>query len=127
MAEISQQHTPAAPADASPFAATGNGDEAADCLSPAELDADPVLAAEYARLDAVITSGPTIASYRGLSASQLHGLAVQGDSAAMAVLGAVAVMRAAALSPKTRPLPTCCTKNRASGRSLCPARSRRTC
>lgn len=72
--------------------------EVADCISPAELDSDPVLADEYARLDSVITSGPTIASYRGLSSAQLVGLAIQGDSAAMAVLGAMAVMRARNLS-----------------------------
>ena len=45
------------------------------------------------RFDAVGTSGPTIGAYRGLSSSELNGLATQRDSAAMAVLGAMAVMR----------------------------------
>jgi hypothetical protein len=66
----------------------------ADCISPAQLASDPVLAEEYARLDSIVTSGPAIQSYRGLSSAQLGDLAIQGDSAAMAVLGAVSVMRA---------------------------------
>lgn len=79
----------------------GSQDDALACITPAQLESDPLLAAEYARLDSVITSGPTIASYRGLSSAQLSNLAVQGDSAAMAVLGAVAVMRARNL-PETK-------------------------
>jgi len=69
-------------------------DDAATCLSFAQLESDPVLAAEYARFDTLVTSGPAIESYRGLSATQLAGLANQGDSAAMAVLGAISAMRA---------------------------------
>ena len=69
-------------------------DEVADCISPAQLESDPVLAEEYARFDSLVTSGPTIESYRGLSSAMLAGLADQGDSAAMAVLGAVSLMRA---------------------------------
>jgi hypothetical protein len=77
-----------------PDPASRRQDALADCISPAQLESDPVLAAEYARLDSVVTSGPAIQSYRGLSSAQLGDLAVQGDSAAMAVLGAVSVMRA---------------------------------
>lgn len=65
-----------------------------DCVNPSQLESDPALAEEYARLDRVITSGPTIASYRGISSDQLGHLSVQGDSAAMAVLGAISVMKA---------------------------------
>ena len=53
-----------------------------------------MLAEEYARLDSVGTSGPAIVAYRGLSSAQVEGLATQGDSAAIAVLGAMSVMRA---------------------------------
>ncbi|MGI9428035.1 MAG: hypothetical protein ACR2NM_05215 [Bythopirellula sp.] len=72
-------------------------DKEADCISMEQLESDPVIAAEFARFDSLVTSGPTIESYRSLSSDQLHNLATQGDSAAMAVLGAVEVMRAMAL------------------------------
>ncbi len=94
IAEAPQQLVRIAKGERSIRPAADRQGEAADCISPAELDSDPVLADEYARLDSVITSGPTIASYRGLSSAQLGNLAIQGDSAAMAVLGAVSVMRA---------------------------------
>ena len=67
------------------------------CVSFDHLAADPVMSAEYERFDSLVTSGPTIESYRGLSAAELAGLADQGDSAAMAVLGAISVMRAMGL------------------------------
>ena len=59
-----------------------------------DFESDPVLSAEYGRFDSLVTSGPTIESYRGLSSAALAGLAGQGDSAAMAVLGAISVIRA---------------------------------
>ena len=64
------------------------------CLTVAQLDSHPLLVQDSYRFDAVSDSGPTIATYRGLSGDQLHGLAAQGDSAAMVVLGAMSVMRA---------------------------------
>lgn len=76
----------------------GFSEATAGCLSPAQIETHPMLSAELGRLDLVTTSGPTIASYRGLSAAALQHLAVQGDSAAMAVLGAVSVMRARNIS-----------------------------
>lgn len=69
-------------------------EDAATCLTLEQLEYHPVLVQDAYRLDAVITSGPIIASYRGLTARELRGLTEQGDSAAMAVLGAAAVMRA---------------------------------
>ncbi len=77
--------------------APGPQDYAAGCLSFAQLESDPILAEEYARIDLLATSGPTIESYRGLPSAQLGNLAIQGDSAAMAVLGAISVMRAMSL------------------------------
>lgn len=70
-------------------AATNGG-----CLTPEQIETHPLFAADYRRLDSVAISGPMIASYRGLSSAELHDLAVQGDSAAMATLGAVSVMKA---------------------------------
>ena len=72
--------------------------DACNCLSQKQLESGPELAAEYARFDSLVTSGPTIESYRGLSSAELAGLANQGDSAAMAVLGAISVMKAMNLS-----------------------------
>lgn len=69
-------------------------DTADDCFSPGQLETHPMFAADVGRIDLVATNGPTIASYRGLSAVELGNLATQGDSAAMAVLGAMSVMRA---------------------------------
>ncbi len=69
-------------------------DAAADCTRVASLQAEPALAAEFALFDSLVTSGPTIESYRDLSPAALAGLADQGDSAAMAVLGAISVMSA---------------------------------
>jgi len=65
-----------------------------DCLSPAQLRTHPLVIGDADRIDSASISGRTIASYRGLSAADLSDLATQGDSAAMAVLGAVSVMRA---------------------------------
>ena len=63
------------------------------CLTVEQLESHPLLVNDAYRFDAVGTTGPTIGAYRGLSSSDLHGLATQRDSAAMAVLGAMAVMR----------------------------------
>ncbi len=65
-----------------------------DCLNPTQLQSHPMFNSEIARWDPVATTGPTIASYRGLPEPALRDLAVQGDSAAMAVLGAIHIMRA---------------------------------
>ena len=64
------------------------------CLTAEMLEAHPMFAGEEARLDTIAVTGPTIASYRGLKASSLEGLAAQGDTAAMAVLGAISMLKA---------------------------------
>ncbi len=64
------------------------------CLTAAQLESHPILVRDSYRFDAVSDSGPTIASYRGLAEHELRDLAAQGDSAAMAILGAISVMRA---------------------------------
>lgn len=67
---------------------------AVSCLSPDQIETHPLLAAEAYRWDAVAVTGPTIQSYRGLSSSELGNLSSQGDSAAMAALGAISIMQA---------------------------------
>ena len=74
-----------------------NSGDADDCLMLNQLEVHPGFADDAARFDAVGTNGPTIDSYRGLSRGELQGLAEQRDSAAMAVLGAMALMRASGL------------------------------
>ena len=69
-------------------------DESSTCLTLTQLEGHPVLVNDTYRFDAVSDSGPAIASYRGLSEQELQGLTEQGDSAAMAVLGGMSVMRA---------------------------------
>jgi hypothetical protein len=70
------------------------GGESQPCLTAEQLESHPLLVQDSYRFDAVSDSGPTIASYRGLSEQELRDMSTQGDSAAMAVLGAMSVMRA---------------------------------
>lgn len=70
----------------------------AGCLSPEQLETHPMFAAEAKRFDSLSANGPAIASYRGLSIADLKSLAIQGDSAAMVVLGAIYTMKARNLS-----------------------------
>ncbi len=65
-----------------------------NCLTPYQIETHPMMAADAERWDRVSVTGPTIASYRGLTDVELSSLAEQGDSAAMTVLGAISVMRA---------------------------------
>ena len=69
-------------------------DDTPDCSNLAQSEVEREIAAEFARFEPLVTSGATIESYRGLTSRQLDSLAMQGDSAAMAVLGAISVMRA---------------------------------
>ncbi len=69
-----------------------------------QLENHPILIGESDRYDAVTDSGPAIEAYRGLSEQEVKDMAVQGDSAAMAVLGAMSVMRARRL-PTERAVP----------------------
>lgn len=68
--------------------------DAGGCLTPEQIKTHPMFAEDFGRLDSVAVTGPTIASYRGLSSAELNALATQGDSAAMAVLGAVSLLKA---------------------------------
>lgn len=70
------------------------GAESQPCLTAVQLQSHPDLVQDSYRFDAVSDTGPSIASYRGLSEQELRDLATQGDSAAMTVLGAMSVMRA---------------------------------
>lgn len=74
------------------------------CLTLEQLESHPILVEDAYRFDSVATKGPTIAAYRGLSAAELRGLASQGDSAAMAVLGAMSILRAKKL-PENKAVP----------------------
>ena len=65
-----------------------------DCLTVEMLESHPMFASDAARLDPVLINSPTIASYRGLSIETLTNLAIQDDSAAMAVLGAIWMLKA---------------------------------
>ena len=70
------------------------GDSAQPCLTVEQLERHPILVRDSYRFDAVSGSGSSIASYRGLTEQELLDFAAQGDSGAMVVLGAMAVMRA---------------------------------
>ncbi len=72
-----------------------------NCLTLEQLESHPILVDDSYRFDSVGTGGPTIASYRSLSSAELRGLASQGDSAAMSVLGAMSIMRSRKL-PENR-------------------------
>jgi len=69
----------------------------ATCLTAEQLEYHPLVVEDAYRYDAVGITGPSIGSYRGLSTSELRDLADQGDSAAMAVLGAAKVMQSRGL------------------------------
>ncbi len=71
-----------------------SGGESTPCLTLEQLETHPVVAEDAYRWDAVTDSGPVIAAYRGLSEQELLDLAAQEDSAAMAVLGAMSIMKA---------------------------------
>ena len=64
------------------------------CLSLLQLQDLPTVAQDAARLAALQTHGLPIAPYESFDDTTLHAFADQGDSAAMAVIGAAAVMRA---------------------------------
>lgn len=89
-------------AESAPPADAGSGRSAAvepsqpddrSCLSPEQLETHPAFAKELERLDPVMTNGPAMDSYRYLGRKALLDLADQGDSGAMAVLGAMDLLR----------------------------------
>jgi hypothetical protein len=67
------------------------------CLTERQLESHPLILKDGERLHSVATNGPQIEIFRGVSEGSLRSFAAQGDSAAMAVLGARAVMRALGL------------------------------
>lgn len=85
----------AAPASAtnSERVATVTADEAG-CLTFAQLQQLPTVAQDATRLIALQTHGLPVAPYESFDDATLRAFADQGDSAAMAVIGAAAVLRA---------------------------------
>jgi hypothetical protein len=72
-------------------------DDTPGCLTERELDSNPLIRQDGERFHSVATNGPHIEIFRGVSEGSLRSFAAQGDSAAMAVLGARSVMRALGL------------------------------
>ena len=67
-----------------------------DCLSLEELE--PAMIRDSYRFEQASAGGSTISAYRGLAMDELHDFANQGDSAAMTVLGAMALVQARGLA-----------------------------
>ena len=70
-----------------------------NCLSEGLLETHPMMMEEVKRLDPFLVNSESMAVYRGLEGPQLLSLVDQNDSGAMAVLGAMHVMRARGLPP----------------------------
>lgn len=68
-------------------------DQAA-CLTLKQFEEVPGLVQDAARMESVAASGAVLDAFRGLDDAALQSYAEQGDSAAMLVMGANAVMRA---------------------------------
>lgn len=68
--------------------------ETARCLTLQEFDEHPLTLREYQELAFLLPNGSDIDAYRGIGVAIVQSYADQGDSAAMALLGAQAVMRA---------------------------------
>ena len=77
---------------------SGSASEVGNCLSESMLETHPAMMDELARLDPYVVNFGSISDYRDLAESELRHLIAQGDSGAMAVLGAMHVMRARGLS-----------------------------
>jgi hypothetical protein len=77
---------------------SGSASEVENCLSESMLETHPAMMDELARLDPYVVNFGSISDYRDLAESELRHLIAQGDSGAMAVLGAMHVMRARGLS-----------------------------
>jgi len=78
--------------------------ESENCLSEGLLETHPMMMEEAKRLDPFLVNSESMAVYRGLAESQLLPLVDQNDSGAMAVLGAMHVMRAKGL-PESSAVP----------------------
>lgn len=64
------------------------------CLTFEQFEQLPEVLQDMARIEQVSVSGTPMSAYENLGEATLHGFAEQGDAAAMAVLGAMHVMRA---------------------------------
>jgi hypothetical protein len=69
-------------------------DDLLECLSADELRDHPVIRQYMSQIDAASVEGTEVEVFRGLDEATVRGYAEQGDSAAMAVMGALQVMRA---------------------------------
>ena len=72
--------------------------DAERCLTPWQLETHPALMADAGRMESVAISGQTMEAYRHQTRENLESLANQGDSAAMAVLGAAHFLQARGLN-----------------------------
>lgn len=64
------------------------------CLTVDELNRHPLILKLQSQADAAATNGIDIEKFRGIDDASVRGYADQGDAAAMAVVGAMSVMRA---------------------------------
>ncbi len=65
-----------------------------NCLAPWQIESHPLIIAETNAMESLNATGPTMSAYRDLSRADVQALAAQNDTAAMAVLGAMAMLRA---------------------------------
>ena len=75
----------------------GNGDDiepGAACIPSTQIQAHPLVQRIQQGRQSVVTNGIDVENFRGLDEETIRGFAEQGDTAAMAALGAAAVMRA---------------------------------
>lgn len=75
----------------------GTVSDVKSCISEGMLETHPMMIDEMERLDPYLLNSGSISVYRELAESELRHLIAQGDSGAMAVLGAMHVMRARGL------------------------------
>lgn len=94
------QGSPAFEASASPPREIESpaGSDGPGCLTMRELEESLMNGPDAQRFHAVSVGGPDFEAYRGLDDASLRAYADQGDAAAMAIMGANAVMRAYGLA-----------------------------
>ena len=99
-AEIVPQSSPLAPSrpSASPSSTSDRQADTTDdppgCLTPEQVETHPLVLADLESLDSVASIGNQFDAYRQLGVLELESLAIQGDSAAMVMLGDKAVEQA---------------------------------
>ena len=104
--EFVPQSSPPAPSgpSASPTSISDRQAETTDdppgCLTPEQVETHPLVLAELETLESVMSIGNQFDAYRQLGVVELESLAIQGDSAAMVMLGDKAVEQA--LGPPSR-------------------------